>query len=341
MTKVLRNALWIGAAFAAAITPLHARDAIKDVPALRETPPVGAALGEDAADDPAIYRTSSGQVRILGTNNKGGLIVYDLAGRIVEERPGGRPNNVDTYTVAGVRMFAVTSDRTDNAIAVWELNPATGALSAAPVKRVPSGFGEIYGICAGTDRVSGTSLVVATSTAGDVGVWDGTTFEKLGGFNLGSITEGCVVDGHSGVVYVAQEDFGIWRFAWRAPNGQGRRLIDEVKPKGSLAADVEGLAIWRLGARGFLVASVQGESRFAVYDLDADNRLRGTFRITGAAGADEVTVTDGIDVLAGDLGPGLEKGLLVVQDDVNTDPVAAQNFKYVSWGHVARALRLR
>jgi 3-phytase len=341
MTKELRQALWISLVVGMTMSPALADGGIPEVPALRETPPVGAALDEDAADDPAIYRTGQGHIRILGTNKKGGLFVYDLDGRIVEERPGGRPNNIDVYKLTNGQTFAVTGDRVDNAIAVWEINPQTGALSAAPVKRVPSGFAEVYGICAGTDRASGAPVIVATSTAGDVGVWDGSTHEKLGGFTLGSISEGCVVDAQTGAVYVAQEDLGIWRFAWRAPNGQGRRLIDEIKPKGSLAADVEGLTIWRHDGRGYLIASVQGENRFAVYDLGADNRLRGTFRIAGAGAADAVTKTDGIDVMAGDLGPGLEKGLLVVQDDENTDPVSAQNFKYVSWAAVMRALRLK
>jgi 3-phytase len=339
MASCFRHEYWIAAILAAAL-PAKAAEPVANVPALRETPPVGADIGEDAADDPAIFRTGSGEVRVLGTNKKGGLFVYGLDGRIVGERPGGRPNNVDVYGRADGSLRAVTSDRTDNAIAVWDVNPGTGALSAAAVARVPSGFAEVYGICAGTDRVTGRTVIVATSTAGDVGVWDGSSFAKLGGFKLGSIAEGCVVDGWTGAVFVAQEDLGIWRFAWRAPNGEGRRLIDEVKPKGSLAADIEGLAIWRREGKAFLVASVQGESRFAVYDLNANGRLRGTFRIVAANGADAVTVTDGIDVASWDLGPGLEKGLLVVQDDENTDPVAAQNFKYVSWGAVMRVLRL-
>lgn len=341
MAKDLRRSLWIGLAATMTAGPLLANDRVPAVPAWRETPPVGAGLGEDAADDPAIFRTHQGQIRILGTNKKGGLFVYDIDGRMIEERPGGRPNNVDVYAAKGGAMAAVTSDRTDNAIAVWDIDPETGTLSAAPVKRVPSGFAEVYGICAGTDRASGKSVIVATSTAGDVGVWDGATHHKLGGFKLTSIAEGCVVDAETGAVFVAQEDLGIWRFAWRAPNGQGRRLIDEVKPNGSLAADVEGLAIWRMGARGYLVASVQGENRFAVYDLGSENRWRGTFRIAAATGADAVSETDGIDVMAGNLGPGLETGLLVVQDDENTDPVAAQNFKYVSWKDVERAMRLK
>lgn len=341
MTKDMRQALWISLALVVLAGPLYANDLIPAVPALRETPPVGAPLGEDAADDPAIYRNRQGQIRVLGTNKKGGLFVYDIDGRIVEERPGGRPNNVDVYRLTSGKSFALTGDRADNAIAVWEINPDTGALSAAPIRRVPSGFAEVYGICAGTDRVSGASVIVATSTAGDVGVWDGATFEKLGGFTLGSISEGCVLDAQTGAVYVAQEDVGIWRFAWRAPNGQGRRLIDQMRPAGSLAADVEGLTIWRQGGRGYLIASVQGENRFAVYDLGSEDRLRGTFRIAGAGAVDGVTETDGIDVIAGDLGPGFRKGLLVVQDDENTDPVAAQNFKYVSWADVMRALRLR
>jgi 3-phytase len=132
MTPGLRFALWPTLIGALAFIDSEALARIAEVPALRETPPVGASVGEDAADDPAIFRTGQGQIRILGTNKKGGLFVYDLEGRIVEERPGGRPNNVDVYKMSSGATAAVASDRTDNAIAVWDIDPQTGALSAAP-----------------------------------------------------------------------------------------------------------------------------------------------------------------------------------------------------------------
>ena len=50
--------------------------------------------------------------------------------------------------------------------------------------------------------------------------------------------------------------------------------------------------------------------------------------------------TDGIDVAATALGPDYPQGLLVVQDDENTNPNSFQNFKYVSWADVVAALEL-
>ncbi|HAJ47616.1 MAG TPA: hypothetical protein DCL54_13665 [Alphaproteobacteria bacterium] len=312
------------------------------VPVLRETPPVGAS--GDAADDPAIWvGPTPAMTRIIGTQKQGGLYVYDLQGRIVQELPGGRPNNIDLRaTPKGVRI--VTSDRSENALVIYALDETRGLIEAAPLGRVATGFAEVYGVCLGPDR-DGTLLAVATSKIGEVGVWRlgarAGEAQRLGGFALGSIAEGCVVDDRTGVAYVAQEDVGIWRFALGLPNGEGRRLIDQVKPQGRLAADIEGLAVWRRGARGYLVASVQGENRFVVYDLDTDNTYRGSMRLVGRGGVDGVSGTDGIEVTAQDLGPGLSRGLLVVQDDENTNPNAAQNFKYVSWGMVERALGLR
>ena len=40
------------------------------------------------------------------------------------------------------------------------------------------------------------------------------------------------------------------------------------------------------------------------------------------------------------LGDGLPQGLLVVQDNTNTNPDANQNFKLVDWRSIATALSL-
>ena len=130
----------------------------------------------------------------------------------------------------------------------------------------------------------------------------------------------------------------MWRF-----NLDGKAdpaIVDRVAPDGHLAADVEGVALWDGGdGRGFLVVSVQGENRFAVYDR-IGGKYRGSFQIGANAGVDAVSGTDGLDIVSAPLGSDFPRGLIVVQDDENTDPVTPQNFKYVSWADVARALQL-
>ena len=52
---------------------------------------------------------------------------------------------------------------------------------------------------------------------------------------------------------------------------------------------------------------------------------------------DRVTGTDGLDALGGPVGP-FPEGLVVVQDDIND--VGTQNFKYIDWRDIKRALGL-
>jgi 3-phytase len=167
--------------------------------------------------------------------------------------------------------------------------------------------------------------------------------ERIAAYSVGSIAEGCVFDDAAGVYYLAQELVGIWRVDADEPEGAGRRLIDRVGAGGNLVADVEGLSLWAPeSGGGYLVASVQGASRFAVYDRDGANAYRGAVRIGASLDgrADAVQGTDGIDITSAPLGPDFPQGLLVVQDDRNTNPRDLQNFKYVSWAEVAAALAL-
>lgn len=70
--------------------------------------------------------------------------------------------------------------------------------------------------------------------------------------------------------------------------------------------------------------------------------MRGRFRIgiNLAAGIDGVSETDGLEATSRNLGGAYAAGLLVVQDGYKRMPEAPQNFKYVAWDDVARALGL-
>lgn len=317
---------------------------------VRETPPVGAA--GDAADDPAIITGATpADARIIGTQKQGGLYVYDLDGKVVQEALGGRPNNVDVRTgfgwPDGVGPIVATSDRSDNTIALYRFDPVTKQLDPNARARIPTGFAEVYGVAVG--QLNNAFVVVATSKTGDVAQWtlipqgDAIKAERTRAFTLGSITEGAVIDDQTRTLYLSQELVGLWRLPLDPDQGNKPELVDIVAPKGNLAPDVEGVALWRgPGTAGYIIVSAQGESRFNVYDREAPHRYRGTFRIVDNADAkiDGVTTTDGLDASSVPLGPDFPRGILVVQDDLNTQPDATQDFKYVSWADVEAALGL-
>jgi len=351
MHRVLIIALGL-ATLASCAPPATDAPSTPSVHAVRET----AAVSQDgaAADDPAIWvAPNPSQSLVIATQKQGGLYVFDLSGAIVQEVPGGRPNNVDLRPdfpfAEGVGVLVGASDRTDNSLAFWRFDPETRQLEAAPRARIATGFAEVYGFCLG--RMGDDYIAIATDKdTGDVGAWrlvvgaDGAiSGERFITYTLGSIAEGCVIDDETGAYYVAQELVGIWRAELSDPTGEARRQIDSVGGSGHLVEDVEGLTLWRGEAgAGYLIASVQGASTYAVYDRAGENAYRGAFSIAASAdaAADGVSGTDGIDIVSTPLGPEFPVGLMVAQDDENTDPQALQNFKYVSWAEVVGALAL-
>jgi 3-phytase len=154
---------------------------------------------------------------------------------------------------------------------------------------------------------------------------------------LGTQSEGCVVDDRTGKLYVAEEDVGLWRFDADPAAPTTPTSIAKVDGR-TLVADAEGLALAPAGRRGgFLIVSSQGDNAYTLYRLP-EASYAGRFRIAGGA-IDGTSETDGVDLMPGDFGPAFPDGLMVAQDGDNAP--ATQNFKYVSWVAVRRALRLR
>lgn len=115
-----------------------------------------------------------------------------------------------------------------------------------------------------------------------------------------------------GVLYVAEEERGIWRFAADAEASPTGTLIDTVGE--NLAADVEGLTL----VKGYLIASSQGDSRFAIYKND---KFVASFRVADRGSIDGAAGTDGIDA-------NEALNLLVVHDSKNAGGESS-NYKYV------------
>jgi myo-inositol-hexaphosphate 3-phosphohydrolase len=311
------------------------------VAATAETDPVDTAA--DAADDPAIWRNPADPAKslVIGTDKKAGIHVYSLAGKRLSFTPADRLNNVDLRTV-GTRVIAAASDRADvDAAHVSLFTLDTAAARLVPLGRFPVGPGEAYGMCLWT-RARDHALFgfvvlkdgridqVAIDVSG--GLPKVTTVRSM---KLASQAEGCVVDDRTGLLYVAEEDVGLWRFD-ADPAAPGTATpIAQVDGR-TLIADVEGLALAPSGRRGgYLVVSSQGDNAYTLYRLPGVT-YAGRFRIGGGA-IDGTSDTDGIDLMLGDFGPAYPGGLFVAQDGDNAPDT--QNFKFVGWTAVRRALR--
>jgi myo-inositol-hexaphosphate 3-phosphohydrolase len=339
VTRALPFALLLAAC--ATATPVS--DVAPIVAATAETDPVDTAA--DAADDPAIWRNPRDPAKslVIGTDKQAGIHVYDLRGKRLSFTPAARLNNVDLRDLDG-RVIVAASDRADVAhghVALFTLDTARATL--APLGRYPSGAGEAYGMCLWRRARDGALFGFVVMKDGRVdqvaidlaaGAPRVTTVRSL---KLATQAEGCVADDRTGQLYVAEEDAGIWRFAADPAAPATGTPVARVDGR-TLVADAEGLALAPRGRNGgYLVVSSQGDSKYTLYRLPGVT-FAGYFRIGGGT-IDATSDTDGIELALGDFGADYPGGLFVAQDGDNAPDT--QNFKYVSWDKVLRALKLR
>jgi 3-phytase len=318
---------------------------LPEVYALHQTEPVE--RQGDAADDPAIWihPTKPSRSRVLGTNKKQGLLVYDLNGKLLQDLPVGRLNNVDVR--ANVKLgaqtvdIAVASHRDHNSLSLFTIDRVSGEVR--PVGEIPTELEEIYGVClfqpnanelyAFANGKDGQFLQY--DIKGDSGQFTGTSVRK---FQVESQPEGCVADDARQRLFIGEEDVGVWEVDARA---QSKALLTSVIRVGEvLHADVEGLAIYHNDQHKWLVISSQGNDSYVVLDGEPPYAVRGAFRVglNAEAGIDGSSETDGLDVTATNLGGPWQQGLLVVQDGRKRMPEQPQNFKLVPWSGIADLL---
>jgi 3-phytase len=304
----------------------------------------------DAADDPAIWRNPADPAgaRILSTNKKQGLLVYNLDGKELQLLEVGRLNNVDVrqnVTVGGrQRDLAVATQRDDNSVMLFAID-STGTVT--PAGAFATGLENIYGMCLYRPADGGLeafindkdgSFVQYRIEAGADG--KGMAGKLLRKFKLASQPEGCVVDDRNERLFLGEEKRGVWTVSARGDAPAKLSMIMPVGPQ--LVADVEGMAIYHGDKADYLVVSSQGDNSYLVLDAQAPYRVRGSFRVgyNLAAGIDGTSETDGLDVSSANFGGHYAKGMLVIQDGYKRLPDGAQNFKYVAWEDVAKALKL-
>lgn len=312
-----------------------------EVIAVAETSAVGSK--GDAADDPAIYLHPRDPARhaIIGTDKQSGLGIYRLDGSLIRKYELGLLNNVDIrqdvpWRGGSINLVGATN-RSDNSLVFYHYDGDEGQLLPLAHDSILPQVDEVYGFCLYQGSQGLSAYVVGKN--GRVEQWKlisdgpmGLQAEFIGYQQLGSQCEGLVADDEQDFLFVAEETIGIWRFSADFRSEAAPILIKTLRGDGRFRPDVEGLAIYRDPTRvnqGYLLASIQGNNSYAVFNRFPPHTYRGSFRIGRSAAIDGTSDTDGIDVTSTAAGPNFPQGLFVAQDGKNTG--SNQNFKLVDW----------
>ncbi|MGF1478496.1 MAG: phytase [Cyanophyceae cyanobacterium] len=334
------------------------------------------------SDDPAIYvhPDNPAQSFVITALKNGGFGVYDLEGQELQlETPEEiRYNNVDLiydFELAGETVdLAVFSDRANDTLAIYSIDPDTRQITNVTgdvpetIFGVDDGEQTAYGLATYTSPVSGAEYAFVSQSDGNqvaqlelVADGDTVAAEVVRSFAVpvpegediedGQV-EGMVVDRELGYLYVGQEGFGIYKY-YAEPDAGNDGLLIDVAGGDNLVADIEGLTIY-YGAdgNGYLLASSQGDSTFALYERAGFNQYFDSFAVGDANGIDGAEESDGADVTNVPLGEEFPDGLFVTQDGANEPAAVLQdpedgeiqnfntNFKYVDFADIAKTSEL-
>jgi 3-phytase len=280
-----------------------------------ETQAVGT-LGLDAADDPEIWVSpETSEAVILATDKKAGLYAFGLNGEVLDFNAVGPLNNVDVRGVDG-QATIMASDRGRNGVAVFSLNQGD---KLKYLSTVPLPTSEAYGFCLGlldqtlTAVVVGKNGDVAVAKMRDVPVYEAPNYSAYDvvRFEVGSQSEGCVIDDQTGLLYIAEEMRGIWVYDLKQGAAMAKtRTLLATAPSPELTPDVEGLSLMRDAGKTYLIASSQGDSSFPIWELGGTTVYKGRFSVGPGRGIDEALSTQRLK----------------------------QNFKIIDWRDVKSAL---
>lgn len=299
----------------------------------------------DVIDDPAFWHhaTDPASSRIMATDKRSGLEVYNLRGERVQQLPVGRLNNVDVRY--GLRWqgkphdIAVASLRNNNSLQLFAIDSA-GLLHDAG--QIQTALPDIYGMCLYQPKADEIYAFVNDKSGridqfrlrSDDQQWQGELVRTL---KVPTQPEGCVADDQNHRLYVGEEDVGVWTFAAAATAPvTGQLVITANDAQGPLVADVEGMALLPAGTfhtqtKPLLLISSQGNDSYVLYEATPPYAFVQRFRVgtNPQLGIDGSSETDGLDLTVKSLGPAFPFGAIAIQDGRNRMPEAGQNLKLV------------
>lgn len=314
-----------------------------------ETDPVPASIGDDSADDPAIFvhPDDPSKSLIIGTNKKDGLAVYNLDGEQVNYQSVGLINNVDlrqNFKLGEEYITVVAgSNRTDNSLLLMRMDEE-GRLYNLMDEPLVCPVDEVYGVGMYVSPKNGAFYALINGKDGQILqyellVKDGKLKPELVKTRkVATQPEAIVADDELGWLYIGEEEMGMWKFNAEPDADDTPVLIaGSSMENAAVSYDIEGAAIYYAeGGKGYLIVSSQGNFSYLIFERQGENKYLGSFRIQDGDidGAEE---TDGLDVINLSMNETFANGFLVVQDGFNYDgeEVMNQNFKLIAWEKIA------
>jgi 3-phytase len=325
-----------------------------------------AALSNDP-DDPAIWvhPTDPSRSLILGTmkvaSPAGAVVVFGMDGQTRQVISGiDRPNNIDVeygFRLGGRSIdIAVVTERLKRQLRVFRIDPAEGRLvdlGGMPIlddqkgeAGAPMGIG-LYR----RDRDNAIFAIVAPKEGPRDGyLWQYHLFDaggrigarfvrRFGRFSATTVREeneieAVAVDDDLGYVYYADEADGIHKWHADPDHPDASRELAHFGRSG-YRGDREGIAIYAFSdGTGYIVCTDQldQDSEYHLYPREGTpqnphDHTREIALVRGGADA-----TDGLEISARELGPGLPRGVMIAMNS------APRNFLVFRWQDVTTAL---
>lgn len=319
----------------------------KDSVAVKIEPVVVTEPAKHDTDDPAIWihPHDPSKSLILGTDKDqdGALYVYDLKGKIIEEkviRGLKRPNNVDIaygFMINGQAVdIAVTTERLTNKIRIFSL-PDMQPLDNGGIEvfegeslRAPMGIalykrpsdGNIYAIVGRKDGPKdGTYLwQYLLENDGSENI-KASKVREFGNYSGQKEIEAIAVDDEQGYVYYSDETVGVRKYH-ADPDSTNVEL--GMFATSGFSEDHEGISIYSKNDKtGYILVSDQQANKFHLFTREGTKENPHEHRLVKIIDVSTVS-SDGSEVTAITLNENYPEGLFVAMSEDKT-------FHYYSW----------
>lgn len=303
-------------------------------------------------DDPAIWVNPAdpAQSLVLGTDKDedGAIYVYDLKGKIIEEkvvRNLKRPNNVDVaygLSLGGQQVdIAVATERFTHKLRIFSL-PDMKAIDNGGLDMFVGESGEehrdLMGIALYTNAEGQIYAVVGRKNGPTDGTYlwqylledDGngavqaTLARKFGQFSGTKEIEAIAVDNELGYIYYSDEQVGVRKYY--ADPAKGNDELALISAEG-YKEDNEGISFYKTSdTTGYIIVSDQSANHFKFYKREGEGSAHDHQLLTSIPVM--TNNSDGSETVSIPLNDDFKHGLFVAMSDDKT-------FHYYRWEDIA------